>query len=191
MEYSYTEILEHYPNIITLDQFYRICHISKRKAKWLLENGIVPCQDSGKKTHRFKIRTIDIVLYLQQLAQDPNHLPYPAGLFSSRYKTPRKVPCNPITLSNANDFKSYLNRIWRLSPDLLFNSDIHTITGYSLGTISHWVSSGQMKSIIVASKRVIAKEWLIDFMVDYSITHPSCLSVKHKEIIADFTSSRA
>ncbi len=190
MENSYTEILEHYPSIITLEQFYRICHISKRKAKWLLENGVVPCQDSGKKTHRFKIQTINIVLYLQQLAQDPNHLQYPAGLFSSRYNTPRKVLCNPITLSNANDFKSYLNRIWHLSPDLLFNSNIHTITGYNLGTISHWVSSGQMKSIIVVSKRVIAKEWLIDFMVDYSITHPSYLSVKHKAMIADFTSSR-
>ncbi len=190
MENSYTEILERYPSIITLDQFYRICHISKRKAKWLLENGIVPCQDSGKKTRRFKIQTIDIVLYLQQSAQNPNHLQYPAGLFSSRYNTPRKVPCNPITLSNANDFKSYLSRIWRLSPDLLFSSDVHTITGYNLGTISHWVSSGQMKSIVVACKRVIAKEWLIDFMVDYSTTHPGYLSAKHKAIIADFLSSK-
>lgn len=189
MEYSYTEILENYPSIITLDQFYRICHISKRKAKWLLENGIIPCQDSGKKTRRFKIQTIEVVLYLQQLAQNPNHLQYPAGLFSSRYNKPRKVPCNPITLSNSNDFKSHLSHIWHLSPELLFSSDIHTITGYSLGTISHWVSSGQMKSITVASKRVIAKEWLIDFMVDYSITHLGHLSGKHKAIIADFTNS--
>lgn len=58
MNTQYNEIIENYPNTITLDQFYRICHISKRKAKWLLENGIVPCQDSGKKTRRFKIQTI-------------------------------------------------------------------------------------------------------------------------------------
>lgn len=190
MDNSFLEIVEKYPCTVTLDQFYRICHISKRKAKWLLENGIVPCQDSGKKTRRFKIQTMDIVLYLQQLVHNPNHLQYPAGLFSSRNNKSRKAPCNPITLSNSSDLKSYLNRIWCLSPDLLFKRDIHIITGYTLGTISNWVSSGQMKSIVVASRRVIAKKWLIDFMVDYSRTHPGYLSAKHKAIIADFLSSK-
>ena len=61
MNTQYNEIIENYPNTITLDQFYRICHISKWKAKWLLENGIAPCQDSGKKTRRFKIQTRDVV----------------------------------------------------------------------------------------------------------------------------------
>ncbi len=134
---------------------------------------------------------MDIVLYLHQLAHNPNYLQYRTGLFNSRYHASRKTPCNPITLIDSRDLKSYLNRIWRLSPDLLFKRDIHMITGYTLGTISHWVSSGQMKSIIVASRRVIAKKWLIDFIADYSITHPGYLSAKHKTIIADFLGSRA
>lgn len=48
METDYSAIINQYPAVITMDQMYRICHISKRKAKWLLENGVIPCQDSGK-----------------------------------------------------------------------------------------------------------------------------------------------
>lgn len=33
---DYYHLREQYPEIISMDQLYRICHISKRKAKWLL-----------------------------------------------------------------------------------------------------------------------------------------------------------
>ena len=39
MDYSFLRNQD--PEIITMDQLYRICHISKRKARWLLEN-IIP-----------------------------------------------------------------------------------------------------------------------------------------------------
>ena len=42
-----------YPEEITKDQFYRICHISKKTASYLLESGIVPCRNSGKKTRKY------------------------------------------------------------------------------------------------------------------------------------------
>ena len=38
-----------YPDEITKDQFYRICHISKKTASYLLESGIVPCRNSDTK----------------------------------------------------------------------------------------------------------------------------------------------
>lgn len=43
------KILEQYPDSMTKDQFYRIAHISKRHAKYLLDSGLVPCHDSGKR----------------------------------------------------------------------------------------------------------------------------------------------
>ena len=48
MENDYSDLLREYPEIISADQLYRICKISKRKAKWLLDNGIIPCHDTGK-----------------------------------------------------------------------------------------------------------------------------------------------
>ena len=61
MEANYSFLYEEYPEVISADQLYRICRISKRKAKLLLDGGYIPCQDSGKKTRRYKIRIDDVV----------------------------------------------------------------------------------------------------------------------------------
>lgn len=37
MDTDYSALLMEYPEIISKDQLYRICHISKRKATWLLD----------------------------------------------------------------------------------------------------------------------------------------------------------
>lgn len=36
------------PEIITKDQLYQICHISKSTAQYLLQSGKKPCEYSGK-----------------------------------------------------------------------------------------------------------------------------------------------
>ena len=58
-----TYLYEEYPEVISAYQLYRICHISKRKAIWLLLHGYIPCEDSGKKTRRYKIRLNDVIDY--------------------------------------------------------------------------------------------------------------------------------
>ena len=60
-----SEVLAQYPEYITKDQMYRICHISKKTCLFLLESGLVPNIDSGKKTRRFKIKTEDVIDYLK------------------------------------------------------------------------------------------------------------------------------
>ena len=40
---SIVQQLDALPATITKDQFYRICHISKRHAKYLLDSGLVKC----------------------------------------------------------------------------------------------------------------------------------------------------
>lgn len=67
MATDYTYLYEEYPEVISADQLYRICHISKRKAKWLLEHGYIPCEDSGKKTRRYKIRLNDVIDYCDRV----------------------------------------------------------------------------------------------------------------------------
>ena len=45
---AYDEIRKQYPETISKDQFYRIAHISKATALYLLQSGLVHCIDSGK-----------------------------------------------------------------------------------------------------------------------------------------------
>ena len=63
-EKKYDAIRRAYPETISKDQFYRIAHISKATALHLLQNGLVPCKDTGKKTRRYTIRTDDVITYL-------------------------------------------------------------------------------------------------------------------------------
>ena len=60
----YESIRREYPETISKDQFYRIAHISKATALHLLQSGLVPCRDSGKKTRRYTIRTDDVIYYM-------------------------------------------------------------------------------------------------------------------------------
>lgn len=68
------KILEQYPDSMTKDQFYRIAHISKRHAKYLLDSGLVPCHDSGKKTR-------DVVTFLCDREDNPDKYKAPKGLY--------------------------------------------------------------------------------------------------------------
>lgn len=54
MATDYTYLYEEYPEVISADQLYRICHISKRKAKWLLELDISPARTVEKRPDGIK-----------------------------------------------------------------------------------------------------------------------------------------
>lgn len=86
------KILEQYPDSMTKDQFYRIAHISKRHAKYLLDSGLVPCHDSGKKTRRYTIQTRDVVTFLCDREDNPDKYKAPKGLYignSGKAKRPQ------------------------------------------------------------------------------------------------------
>ena len=51
---------------ISLEQLYKMLHISKRKAAWMLQNGIIPCEIRPTKTHRYVIQMEDVQVYLRK-----------------------------------------------------------------------------------------------------------------------------
>lgn len=55
------------PDIITKDQLYQICHISKSTALYLLRSGKIPCEYTRKKTRCYKIKKADVITYLHNL----------------------------------------------------------------------------------------------------------------------------
>ena len=49
----YNELRKEYPEVVSTSQIIKICHIGKRNATYLLQNNIIPCEDSGKKSRRY------------------------------------------------------------------------------------------------------------------------------------------
>ena len=125
MATDYTYLYEEYPEVISADQLYRICHISKRKAKWLLEHGYIPCEDSGKKTRRYKIRLNDVIDYLRTLEAAPDLVATPVGAFNVKRKQ-----LNPVAQICQKEFQRFLYNIWRDEADILRISDVQVLLGY-------------------------------------------------------------
>lgn len=72
---KYRQQVESCPDVMTKEQFRIACHISKRKAKLLLDNGIVPCEITTLKTWKYRIKKSDVLHYLESSRIAPRQTP--------------------------------------------------------------------------------------------------------------------
>ena len=180
---DYSALLLEYTAVISKDQLYRICHISKRKATWLLEHGVIPCKDSGKKTRRFQIYTADVVNYLITLENEPQKVAIPAGIFTNDKNREKKK--SPLTRLTHAELKRHLCLRWNSEPDALTITQISKITGYNMQTVGQWISKGKLQYVSCPDGRKVAKRWLIQFMADYILASPYRLSYTMRRIVED------
>ena len=137
---SYQQILEEYPEFITKEQLYQICHISKKSAQNLLESGEIPCVDSGRKTHRFLIATADVVDYLHRR----DNAPRPAADETAVEK---------------------IHAALALYPDMLSVAQVSELTGRRSSTVTKWCRLNYIENIYAGGKNHIPKASLADFLV--------------------------
>ena len=87
---KYDYLLQDYPNYLTKEDFYKIAHISKATARYLLQSGKVPCKDTGKKTHRYLIPTENAIRYLEDREIHLNEYAAEPGWYSGKVKHGKK-----------------------------------------------------------------------------------------------------
>ena len=91
---KYRYLLNQYPETVQKEQFRIICHISKRTARYLLQSGLVPCVQSGKKTRNYTIKMKDIVRYLERREIHPEKYKLPPGSYTHNIDYCRKAHRN-------------------------------------------------------------------------------------------------
>jgi len=178
---DYEKLREEYPETVTMEQFYRIAHISKRKANWLLTNGIVPCEDSGKQTRRFKIRLDDVIDYLQRVQSRTLDISIPSGIFTSgaTSKPPREY-------LDCDELKGQFLADWYTSPDMLTVKQASKISGYVGTSILRWVNQKQVKGVLYHERYLISKESLAAFLSSKDGQDIVKKSELHQGVIAEF-----
>jgi hypothetical protein len=160
---KYEQIKKEYPKYISKEQMCKICHISKRKATFLLEHNIVPNIDSCKQTHRFTIKIDDIIIFLKNTESNPNYYNIPKS-FASDYKhrinaeTSNKKELKKIVAS----VKSTLN----VYPDVLSLKQVATIMQVNKNTVCKWCSKGQLKYLLIRDEYKIPKKYLLEFITE-------------------------
>lgn len=163
MQYQYKKLLAHYPSFVSKETFRIVCHISKRVARYYLQNGLVPCTDSGKKTRNYTIAMKDIVAFLIDREVNPE-----------KYRLPRTEdsisPCleteKPSTTKEyVEGLKSYHTMLFREYPDLLTVLEAAELCGYSKKVVCGWLQGKKIKYFVTRGAYRIPKECLIAYMI--------------------------
>lgn len=183
MNKEYARLLAEYPPVIALDQLYRICRISKRKGRWLLENGVIPCVDTGRKTHRFQVKMTDVIAFLER--RKNGEITLPAGIFSNHRACHKEAPL----ILDERRFSAYLEREWAALPDALSARAVAVLLGYHRTTVNGWAEQSKMPSIHYFGETVFAKEQLIDFLVSTANSGLAEKSAKHRVLLEQYQKS--
>ena len=181
---SYAEILQQYPQYMTKDQMYKVCHISKRTCLYLLESGLVPNEDSGKKTRRFKIQTADVIQYLEDREINPGLYRPPEGYYKGNGGNMESRRKNellfPLTKENLLIMRRFYKETLRNQSDVLTVNQVSAIIGYSISSVERWCSRQQLLCFNINQKYMVPKEYLIDFLVSKRFIGISARSKSHK-----------
>ena len=179
------EIKKAYPTIISKDQFYRICHISKKTASYLLENGLVPCHNSGKATRKYKINLDDVIAYI--LDREKHPLKYIPSANRDKEKLYQKFE-NDISLITPNQkdiLRELFNNKLRGYKDVLTTKEVSDFLGYSTHTIVKWSEKREIKCFLINGQYRFPKEYLVDFMLSERFNNICKKSDKHIKMIAE------
>lgn len=145
--------------IIYLEDMYKMLHISKRKAKYMLDNGIIPCTDTKKKTHRYLIKKSDVINFIEKgYAFD-----YPTGLFSSGNNS-TTTKTNHFCKIDGDEARKWYEKEFEKEKDILQIKDIIRLTGFSSTTVNRWMNEGDLIYIQNGPHRVVPKMQLIKWM---------------------------
>ena len=146
--------LQGYPSYISKEQLCKICHISKRTALRLLEDGSIPCKSNGKQTRKFQIALADVEAFL--------------------LKRQARIKINPREARNvyrpmSAEMKSLLPHIvtdWlEPYPDVLSVDEVVQITGYGSSSVVKWCKKEDLQHYCIGRKFFVPKTWLQEFML--------------------------
>ena len=146
--------LQGYPSYISKEQLCKICHISKRTALRLLEDGSIPCKSNGKQTRKYQIALADVEAFL--------------------LKRQARIKINPREARNvyrpmSAEMKSLLPHIvtdWlEPYPDVLSVDEVVQITGYGSSSVVKWCKKENLQHYCIGRKFFVPKTWLQEFML--------------------------
>ena len=173
------EIRSNYPDILSLENIRCILRISKRKAAWMLQHGIIKCEISEKQTKQYRVKMDDLFDYLDKFEQGDPSVMTPIGRFNAKKvkkpRPPQEVLPSIMFAKPPDDFRLWLEDEWYKESDLILTRDIGRITGYDTKTAQRWITEKRIRSVWTQNQLISTKTWLIDFYCEdaYQIVRKS------------------
>ena len=181
-------MLSSLPQVLSGEQVRCALHISKRKCAFMLNNGFIKCQNTGKRTRKYTVRKEDLLTYIEDSANHPEKYVTPHAEFSTskcgniHKSRPRKTG---FPSSLPSEFRHWLEQEFEQVPDALTVPQVIATTGYTDNAINRWLRQGHLKSVQTQTTRIIPKTWLIDFYCSYAYTITN-MSEKHIKLLQKY-----
>ena len=165
------------------DELYRYLHISKRKMRYLLQNGYIPVIDTGKKTHRYMVKVDDAAAFHQQMLETPDFIFELKGRFNSRKPV---APLLEPTPENCKAFAEYLTELWADLPDALSTKTAASLVGYSFQRVQECVREGLIFGMTIGNVRYCTKDSFIEYVASAERVAVPRRTEKYYTLIRDF-----
>ena len=181
-------MLSNLPQVLSGEQVRCALHISKRKCAWMLNNGFIKCQNTGKRTRKYTVLKGDLLTYIEDSAKHPEKYVTPYAEFSTaKYNKNRKQYQRKTGFPSSLPvgFRPWLEQEFENVPDALTVPQVITTTGYTDNTVNRWLRQGRLKSVQTQTTKIIPKTWLIDFYCSYAYTITN-MSDKHIKLLQKF-----
>ena len=163
--------------IISLEQLYKMLHISKRKAAWMLQNGIIPCEIRNTPTHKYSVRKEDVLAYMAKSDREKRK-EIPVGIFNAKKtNNPRRTESSGSDCGGYFDdtnyklrgkerarFKETLEDLLSAVPDTLTVDEVAELTGYHRRTILRYVQRKYIYAVNIMGKYYISKQSIINYL---------------------------
>ena len=186
--------------IISLEQLYKMLHISKRKAAWILQNGIIPCEIRNTPTHKYSVRKEDVLAYMEKSSREKRS-EIPVGIFNAKKtNNPRRTESPDSDCGGYFDdthyklrgkerarFKKMLEELLSAVPDTLTVDEVVELTGYSRKTILRYAQRKYIYAVNIMGKYYISKQSIINYLATDKAFKNTQKSEWHEEMILLFS----
>ena len=185
---------------ISLEQLYKMLHISKRKAAWMLQNGIIPCEIRNTPTHKYSVRKEDVLAYMAKSDREKRK-EIPIGIFNAKKtNNPRRTESQGSDCGGYFDntnyklrgkerarFKEMLEDFLSAVPDTLTVDEVAELTGYNRKTILRYVQRKYIYGVNMMGKYYISKHSLINYLATDKAFKNTQKSKWHMNIVQLFS----
>ena len=189
--------------IISLEQLYKMLHISKRKAAWMLQNGIIPCKIRNTPTHKYAIRKEDVLAYIAR-SEHEKRSEIPVGIFNAKKtNNPRRTESQDSDCGGYFDdthyklrgkerarFKKMIEDLLSAVPDTLTVDEVAELTGYHRRTILRYVQRKYIYAVNIMGKYYISKQSIINYLATDKAFKNTQKSEWHESIILKFQAEK-
>lgn len=166
---------------------YRLLHISKRKMKYLLENGYIPYIDTGKKTHRYVIRIEDAERFKNLYTTESELQDCIKGNFSSGTPYKGKPKLIDGTPENSSRFKAFLSRKWKDEPDAVTAKRVAELVGIGPQRIRTLCQEKKIFSVKLNDRIYCSKETVIEYFSSVERLRKPYLTKGYSDLVKQFT----